>query len=87
MKPIFNEKELRGFGELCRDMETKRIFELVEKHIKWKIRETHQIINNMKSKYRNRPSITRERTYLQYRKVIKKLEELKKELKQKIKLK
>ena len=42
-----------------------------------KIKTIHKTINDMKRKYENRPSITRERTYLQYRKVIEILEELK----------
>lgn len=43
--------------------------------IKQKIRDTHHLINEMKSMYECRPSRTRERTYLQYRKAIKILEE------------
>lgn len=57
----------------------EKAWKLVNEHIKFKIRETHQIINDIKSKYEK--SITREKTYLKYRKTIKILEELQKELK------
>ena len=49
------------------------VVELIEKEIK----KTNKIINDMKRKYEKRPSVTRERTYLQYRKIIKKLNEFK----------
>ena len=52
----------------------------VLKEINWHIREIESKVVNMKKKYEDRPSATRERTYLQYRKALKYFYKLKQEL-------